>query len=109
MIDRILPAVLAAALFLGVGGYTLASLDEKSLRLAETSRDVCYARRGIDSRRAPPVASEATAACARPMRDYESRRLWRFAFAAAVGATCAFLVTGGLLILRRRYVQALDI
>ncbi|HEV2818026.1 MAG TPA: hypothetical protein VGW40_12495 [Allosphingosinicella sp.] len=95
MVSRVLPPLLAFAIFLGAGGYTLRTLDAKSLSLAEIARDACLRRTG-----AMPEA--ANSRCTRPMRAYATGRIWRFVFAASVGATMALLVVGGLLILMRR-------
>jgi hypothetical protein len=94
MVNRVLPAALAFALFLGAGGYTLRTLDAKSLGLAEAARDACLRRVG--------ELQPASNPCARPMHAYAIGRIWRFVFAASVGATFSLLVVGGVLILRRR-------
>ena len=101
MIDRILLTVLAAAIFLGVGGYTLRGVDEQSFRLAEVARDSCYARYAIHLT-ATDVPDEIRRHCTRPLRDYENGWPWRYVFAAAIGATAAFLVAGGIVLLMRR-------
>jgi ABC-type branched-subunit amino acid transport system permease subunit len=102
MIDRILAAVLAAAIFLGVGGYTLASLNERSLALAEISRDICYSRHGISPGGAPAPPEPIMRECTQPIRDYQASWIWRWVFAAAAGATAAVLIAGGIVIVRRR-------
>lgn len=95
MANRIL-LVLAVAIFLGAGGYTLRALDSRSLRLAQASADSCQARYGTGA-----AAEEKSARCSRPMRDYSAGRIWRYVFAASVGATFALLVVGGIMILLR--------
>ncbi len=102
MINRILLAALAAAIFLGAGAYTLGLLNERSLRLAEVTTDVCYSRHGIGLVAAPSVPEAIRRECAQPMRDYASAQPWRYVFAAATGATAALLVVGGIVILVRR-------
>ena len=102
MLNRVLLAALAVAIFLGAGGYTLAGLDDRSLRLAQVSSNVCYASRGINPELAASIPEPTKIHCTRPMRDYEAGRIWRFIFAAAVGATAALLVVGGIDILIRR-------
>lgn len=94
MVNRVLPAALAFALFLGAGGYTLRTLDAKSLSLAEAARDSCLREVG--------ELQPGSTPCTRPMHAYAVGRIWRFVFAASVGATFALLLVGGLLILRRR-------
>ena len=112
MITRILLAVLTLAIFLGAGGYTLVSLNEKSFRLAEVSRDACYARYAIALSGGPTAPEPVMRQCNQPLRDYEAGKLWRYGFAAAAGATAAALIVGGIVILRRAAaaagVQAID-
>jgi hypothetical protein len=96
MVNRILLA-LAVAIFLGAGGYTLLALDGRSFRLAEASADSCEARYGTGA-----APEEKSTRCTRPMRDYSAGRIWRYVFAASVGATFALLVVGGIVILLRR-------
>ena len=101
MINRVLLAALAVAIVLGVGAYTLDILNERSLRLAEIGRDICHSRHGVGivGARSVPVAIRNE--CMRPIRTYEAGRIWRFVFSAAVGATCALLVVGGIVIVVR--------
>ena len=95
MVNRILLA-LAVAIFLVAGGYTLRTLDARSLRLAEASGGACQARYGTGA-----APEEKGTRCTRPMRDYSAGRIWRYVFAASVGATFAVLVVGGIVILMR--------
>jgi len=102
MIRRVLLSALAVAIFLGAAAYTVGILNEKSLRVAEVGPDACYARYGIGLLGAPSVPDNVRIDCTRPIRDYEAGQFWRFLIAAAVGATGAFLVVGGIVIVVRQ-------
>jgi len=103
MVNRILLA-LAIVIFLVAGGYTLRTLDARSLRLAEASGDACQARYGSGA-----APEQMSTRCTRPMRDYSTGRIWRYVFAASVGATFALLLVGGTVILMRRQSGELEI
>jgi hypothetical protein len=102
MVNRVVLAALAAAIFLGVGAYTFQALDDKGLRLAEVRRDACFARYGVNISGTAFLSDSVRIACNRPLRDYNAGRIWRFIFAVGVAATGAFLVVGGIDILIRR-------
>lgn len=101
MIERLVPWAAAIAIFIGVTGYTLVGLNEKSFALAEVSRDVCYARHGISLAGTPAIPEEIRTDCTRPIRDHQADLIWRTLIAAAVGATCALLLVGGVVIVLR--------
>ena len=105
MINRVLLAALAVAIFLGAGAYTLGSLNDKSFRLAEAGRDICYSRYGIGVVGATSVPEAIRNECTQPIRDYQAGQIWRYVFAAAVGATGALLIVGGIVIVARRRRQ----
>jgi hypothetical protein len=103
MINRVLLTALAAAIFLAVAGYALRSVNERGFTLAEAARDACYGHYGIHLGATDDIPQEVRNHCTRSIRDYRNGWLWRLIFAAGIGATGAFLVVGGILILLRRH------
>lgn len=96
---RLLAWAVAVAIFLGAGGYTFMLLDAKSYEVAESVGEACYARHGVDPAQAADAPQAVQRPCNRPIRDYESGRIWRAVMAASVGATAAMLLVGGLFII----------
>jgi hypothetical protein len=97
---------LGLLVFAGVSYFRYENIHMSSRRLAEASRDLCYASRGIDLNTASDVSEADREECTRPMAVYAEGENGRYLSAGLQGLVAALIVVGLALLLLRRRGQA---
>jgi hypothetical protein len=101
---KLVVAIVALAIFAGVGLLTASQLGDNALRLAEAERDVCYASQGYFVRSGQTIPDEVRNQCTQPIRTYEDGVTMRLVYGGLAGLAVAaiFLVLAWFLMFRRR-------
>lgn len=101
---KLVVALVALAIFLGVGYLLGSQLNDRALRSAESTEDLCYRSRGYSSGDGLTMPAAIVTECAQPIRDYENGLTMRLVYAGLVGLVAAglFLLLAWFFMFRRR-------
>lgn len=101
---KLVVAIIALAIFAGVGLLTASQLGDNAFRLAESERDLCYANQGYSVLSGPPIPDEVRNQCTRPILTYEDGETMRLVYGGLAGLVVAgiFLLIAWFLMFRRR-------
>ena len=101
---KLVVAIVALAIFAGVGLLTASQLGDNALRLAESERDLCYASQGYVVGSGQTIPAEVRDQCTRSILAYEDGETMRLIYGGLVGLAVAaiFLLIAWFLMFRRR-------
>jgi len=101
---KLVVALIALGIFLGVGYLLGSQMGDKEFRFAESAVDLCYANQGYDLGTAPTIPEDVRTQCTQPIRDYENGLTLRLIYAGLAGLVAAglFLLIAWFLMFRRR-------
>lgn len=101
MMKKLIVAVVAIAIGVGVAMLVESNVRDSALRRAQTGRDLCYMQAGYEIGMAPDQVRQQ---CDRPMFEYTEGETMRTVTAVAAGAGATLLIglLAWLFMFRRR-------
>ncbi len=101
---KLVVAIIALAIFAGVGLLIAGHLGDKALRLAESEENLCRANQGYFASSGQPIPGEVVSRCGQSIRTYEDGVTMRLVYGGLVGLGVAglFFLVAWFLFLRRR-------
>ena len=104
MMKKVVVGVIALAICVGIALLLYENMRSSAMRLAETSRDLCYAQQGYDLVNSPSIPDTVVNSCGQGFRDYSAGETMRYVKAGAAGLAGGglFLVLAWFLMFRRR-------
>lgn len=101
---KLVVAIVALAIFAGVGLLVAGQLGDNALRLAEAERDACYASQGYFPGSAQTIPDGVRSQCTRALTAYYDGETMRYVHGGLAGLAAALLFLGlaWFLMFRRR-------
>lgn len=101
---KLIVAIVALAIFVGVGLVVASQLGDNAFRLAEAERNACYANQGYFLGTGQTIPDEVRNQCTRSIQTYEDGVTMRLVYGGLAGLAAAglFLLIAWFLMFRRR-------
>lgn len=101
---KLVVAIIALAIFTGVGWLVASQLNDNAWRLAESTRDACYASQGYFLGTGQAIPDAVRNQCTQSILDYENGRTMHLVYGGLAGLAAAaiFLLIAWFLMFRRR-------
>ena len=88
---KLVVAIIALAIFAGVGLLITSQLNDKGLRLAESEESLCYANQGYSAGSGQTIPGEVVTRCGQAIRTYEDGLTMRLVYGGLAGLAAALI------------------